>query len=137
MSNLDEYRERCTFNVRALTGLIDGGQELRGLKERVWETLRKDPLFSRSPQLDLTLEEQRKINFKRVKRLQEYAFVTKEELMACPNKARAFNDAIMCYSPSLFAVTSLHKQVCAHVMHCSVIPSAAHVLAIKVWRLEV
>ena len=122
MPDLDEYREKCTFNVRALTELIDGGQELRGLKERVWETLRKDPLFSRSPpQLDLTLEEQRTINFKRVKRLEEYAFVTKEELMACPNKARAFNDAIMCYSPSLFAVTTLHKQVCAHVMHYSVI----------------
>ena len=106
--------------MRALTVLIDGGQELRGLKESVWETLRKDPLFSRSPQQDSTLEEQRKVTFKRVKRLQEYGFVTEEELMASPNKTRAFNDAIMCYSPNLLVVTTLHKQVCAHVVHCSV-----------------
>lgn len=119
MPGLDEYRERCSFNVRALTELIDGGRELRGFKESVWETLRKDPLFSRSLQQDLTLEEQRKINFKRCKRLWEYAFVTDEELMTCPNKTRAFNDAIMSYSQSLLVVTNLHKQVCAHVTQCS------------------
>lgn len=121
MAGLDEYRKRCTFNVRALTVLIDGGQELRDFKESVWETLRKDPLFSRSPQEDLTLDEQRKITFKRVKRLQEYAFVTDEELMTSPAKARAFNDAINSYCTSLLVVNTLHTQVrtlARDVLHC-------------------
>ena len=111
MPGLDEYRKRCTFDVRALTELIDGGRELREFKESVWETLRKDPLFSRSPQQVLMLEEQRKITFNRAKRLQEYAFVTDEELMACPNKLRAFIDAMTCYCPSLLLVSNIHKQV--------------------------
>ena len=111
MPGLDEYRKKCTFNVRALTLLIDGGQEVRELKESLWETLRKDPLFSRSPLQDLTLDEERKITFERCKRLQEYQFVTNEELMACPNKGKAYNDALCCYCSSLLLVNSLHKQV--------------------------
>ena len=104
MAGLNEYRKRCTFNVRALAVLIDGGQELREFKESVWETLRKDPLFSRSPQEDLTVEEQRKITFKRLYRLQEYSFAAK-------GKARAFNDAISSYCVSLSGVIIIHKQV--------------------------
>lgn len=111
MSALDEYRKRCTFNVRALTELVDGGRELREFKESVWETLRKDPLFSRSPQEDLTLDEQRQITIKRFKRLEEYAFVTDEEIMSCPGKQKAFNDAINCYCTNLLVVSSLHRQV--------------------------
>ena len=114
MPGLDEYRKKCTFNVRALTELIDGGQEVRGFKESLWETFRKDPLFARSPGQDLTVEEQRKVTFERLKRLMEYDFLTDEQMMACPNKARALNDALTCYCPSLLLVTSLHKQVIIH-----------------------
>ena len=110
MSALDEYRKRCTFNVRALTELIDGGQELREFKESVWETLRKDPLF-RPPHKDLTLSDQREITFRRTKRLAEYAFVTDDDLIECPAKARAFHEAINCYCTSLLTVFSLHRQV--------------------------
>jgi len=110
MSGLDEYRKKCTFNVQALTELIDGGQELREFKQSVWETLRKDPLFSNSQQ-DLTLEEQRKLNFKRFKRLQEYAFLTDEEQIACPAKTRAYHEAINCYCTSLLVADTLHRQV--------------------------
>ena len=104
MAGLNEYRKRCTFNVRALAVLIDGGQELREFKESVWETLRKDPLFSRFPQEDLTVEEQRKITFKRLYRLQEYSFAAK-------GKPRAFDDAISSYCVSLSGVIIIHKQV--------------------------
>ena len=111
--SLDEYRKRCTFNVRALTELIDGGREVREFKESVWETLRKDPLFSRSPQQDLTLDEERKITFERAKRLREYQFITNEELMACPYKIRALYDAIGCYCTNVLLVNSLQEQVYA------------------------
>ena len=121
MSGLDEYRKKCTFNVRALTELIDGGQEVRGFKESLWETLRKDPLFSRSPEQDLTVEEQRKVTFEMLKRLMEYDFLTDEQLMACPNKARAFNDAITSYSPSLLIVTTLHKQVLIYMRDAKIV----------------
>lgn len=108
MSSLDAYRKRSTINVRALAELIDGGQELREFKESVWETLRKDPLF-RTLQQDLTVDEQRIINFKRLKRLLEYNF----ETIAYPAKTRAYYDAINCYSVNLLALYSLHKQVCS------------------------
>ena len=111
MSALGDYRKRCSFNVRTLTELIDGGKELRELKENIWETLRRDPLFSKSSQEDLTFEEQRRMTVKRFRRLQEYDFVTNEEIMSCPAKQRAFHDAINCYCTSLLLVHSLHKQV--------------------------
>jgi len=110
MSALDEYRKRCTFDVKALTELIDGGQELRQFKESVWETLRKDPLF-RPLQKDLTLSDQRKITFRRTKRLAEYAFVTDDDLIECPAKSRAFIEAINCYCTSLLTAFILHSQV--------------------------
>ena len=108
---LNEYRKRCTFNVKALTELIDGGKELREFKESIWETLRKDPLFNKSPQQDLSLDEQRKITFRRLKRLQEYDFATSEDLLTSPVKARAFNDAINSYCTSLLVVSTLHNQM--------------------------
>jgi len=110
MSALDEYRRKCTFNVRALTELIDGGQELREFKESVWETLRKDPLF-RPPLKDMTLSDLREITFKRVKRLAEYGFITDDELIECPAKARAFLEALSCYCTNLQTAFTLHTQV--------------------------
>lgn len=69
---LDVYRKKATFDVDALRILLDG-QEAVETMYQVWDTLAKDPLFVLR-QEELTLDQQRELAFKRVKRLVEYGF---------------------------------------------------------------
>ncbi len=59
----------------------------------------------------LSLDEERELAYKRVKRLMEYDFVSDNDLMTNPSAALAYQDAICCYDPALLQIPALSISV--------------------------
>lgn len=85
------------------------GEDIVRLQHRVWDTMRRDPLF-RQPvaELELSREEMRELTNRQMKRLIEYDFVTDDEIMANPYILLEYNNMIGAYDWSVAAKTSLH-----------------------------
>ncbi len=80
------------------------------MKENIWNTLRKDPLFI-IPIEDPSINKQKEIAHRRVKRLNEYAFLTDKELMENPLKRLMFDEALVMIDNDSNVKYSLHCQV--------------------------
>lgn len=89
---------------------MHGGEEVVQFMHRIWDTFAKDPLFA-NPHQELTLDQKRHLNFARLKRLHEYNFLTDDELVACPMKALALQNALLSYDGSLLPAYSLNAEV--------------------------
>lgn len=76
----------------------------------MWETLERDPLFAHQ-NVDLTLDQQRELTYKRVKRLHEYDFVPESEVLANPAKFNALARAIQMYDVSVSNTYGLSRTV--------------------------
>lgn len=96
---------------------------------QVWETLEKDPLFAHQ-NVDLTLDKQRELSFKRVKRLHEYDFVPEDEMMSNPAKFYALARAVQMYDVSVFTTYGLSTTVRNLVLYTSMIFSVFIITAI-------
>ena len=77
---------------------------------QIWDTLERDPLFARQD-ADLTLDQQRELTYRRVKRLYEYDFLPHSEIMENPTKFRTLLRVIQMYDMSLHAAYSLSRVV--------------------------
>ncbi|XP_070572098.1 peroxisomal acyl-coenzyme A oxidase 3-like [Ptychodera flava] len=106
---LDLYRQKASFDWKAMTMFLEGEDILR-FQNYVFDTLEKDPLFAR-PLEDLSLEQKREITFLRMKRLTEYDFVPDSELMANPMKYPHLGNLLIMYDPSLATKSLLNKQL--------------------------
>ncbi|CAM1320947.1 ACOX3 (predicted) [Pycnogonum litorale] len=82
---LDIYRKKTSFNWKQMKILLFG-EDIIELQNRVWDTLKGDAMFDRSPGQTLSLEENRRITSLRYKRFQEYAFLSDEEYVTDPFK---------------------------------------------------
>ena len=82
MSNLDVYRSKASFNVQGLKNLVETAEVVE-YRDRVWETLASDPLFSQSG-AELTCDEQQLLTFRRTKRIVEYDFAPVDEYVQFP-----------------------------------------------------
>lgn len=123
-SSLEVYRQRANFDVPKMQDILIGRdivdfknkvntltQQLSFyLYKQVWATLERDPLFNPIPH-NLTLDQEREITFKRVKRLIEYDFLPDDLTMENPVLISALNSALMAYDLGTLAVYSLNKDV--------------------------
>ena len=109
---LDEWRRQASFNYREMRSFVEGGDEFVEYKQQIWRTLEKDPLFDKTNDRKLSMDENRRLTMKRLKRLYEYEFLTQEEFFESPMKSKAYNNAIGAYDWSLSAKQSLNGQVC-------------------------
>lgn len=84
----------------------------------MWETLEMDPLFAHQD-VDLTLDQQRELTYKRVKRLHEYNFVPEAEMMSNPAKFSTLQRAVQMYDVSVFTTYGLSTTVRSSVLYTS------------------
>lgn len=106
---LDDYRKKATFDWYEMKRFMEG-EDVLDFKENIWSTLEKDPLFQRKVE-KLSIDEQRRLTFLRVKRLVEYDFLSEEEILENPMKACGIHDALGSYNWSLMAKMLLHNLV--------------------------
>ena len=76
----------------------------------MWDTLERDPLFAHQD-ADLTLDQQRELTYRRVKRLYEYDFLPDSEIMESPTKLSTFLRVVQMYDMSLYAAYALSRVV--------------------------
>lgn len=76
----------------------------------MWETLERDPLFAHQ-NVDLTLDQQRELAYKRAKRLHEYDFVPEADIVAFPAKFNALARAVQMYDVSVSNTYGLSRIV--------------------------
>ncbi|VDK25675.1 unnamed protein product [Anisakis simplex] len=74
---LREYRRKATFDWYKLKVFLEGEESVH-FKERIYKILEKDVLFERNWR-SLTVDESRELNFKRWKKIMEYAFIDENE----------------------------------------------------------
>ncbi|VDK60637.1 unnamed protein product [Anisakis simplex] len=74
---LREYRRKATFDWYKLKVFLEGEESVH-FKERCYKILEKDALFERNWR-SLTVDESRELNFKRWKKIMEYAFIDENE----------------------------------------------------------
>ena len=106
---LDVYRRKASFSVEELRNLLDG-EELVEFRERIWATMARDPLFA-PPQEELSLDQQRRLNFARVKRVIEYDFLPADELMQSPMKSSALTLSLWAFDSGLMTLYGLSRGV--------------------------
>ena len=73
--------------------------------------MKNDPLFNPKPIHFSSLDEERELTFKRVKRLMEYDFLPEDALMDNPMLILVLNSVLMSYDLGTLAVLSLSKEV--------------------------
>lgn len=108
---LDAYRKCATFNWKMMRYFLDG-EDVLHFKNKVWTALENDPLFSRGFET-ISLEEQRKLSFQRVRRIFEYDFLTEEELFANPAKHQVLTNCLGSYDWTIAAKMSLNFEMFA------------------------
>ncbi|XP_064619256.1 peroxisomal acyl-coenzyme A oxidase 3-like [Lineus longissimus] len=106
---LDVYRERASFSWKSMAEYIDG-RDILNFKYTIWRTLEKDPLFAHTYE-SLPIEKLREVTFRRAKRLFEYNFVTEDQAMASPLKAKHLTESLGMYDWSLAAKFLLDYQM--------------------------
>jgi acyl-CoA oxidase len=111
---LEKYRLKSSFNWKKMK-LFFEDIDLIKFKEHIWETLRNDPLFIR-PSEEPAISVQKEICYKRAKRLNEYAFLTKEQLYENPIKRILFDEAVITWDLAASIKYSLHFQVKANFL---------------------
>ena len=109
MSSLDAYRKKASFDVVALKNLVETAEVVE-FRERIWETLANDPLFSKSS-AELTCDEQQLLTFRRTKRVVEYEFVATEEYMQFPMRLYSMLQALYVADPCIPAEFFLSAQM--------------------------
>lgn len=109
LNMLDVYRRRAVFNVEEMAVLLEG-EDVVTTRKMVWDAMAQDPLFD-DPGEELTLEQQRELAFKRVKRLSEHKFVSEDQFMESPVRELAYEQAVMAYDLSVLALESLSLHV--------------------------
>ncbi|XP_042528634.1 peroxisomal acyl-coenzyme A oxidase 3 [Dipodomys spectabilis] len=107
---LSAHRARASFCSRELL-LFWEGEEIVRFKKTIFSALENDPLFSRSPATDLSLEKYRELNFLRCKRILEYDFCGLDDLFAKPLKIPAAIQCLGMYDWSLANKWVLHMLV--------------------------
>lgn len=71
-SPLERERRQCSFSTSKITNFLDQGQEETTAKERIYETIRKDPQLYHPRPFDLTLEQAREWSITQLSRVFEY-----------------------------------------------------------------
>ncbi|XP_037791071.1 peroxisomal acyl-coenzyme A oxidase 3-like [Penaeus monodon] len=98
---LDQHRSRATFNWKVMKAYLDPPYIIQ-LMDKACKFLENDPVFQHRDG-DMTLEEERQITYKRVRRLMSHEFVDEDEIMYDYKKAPALNIVIGGYDWSLAA----------------------------------
>lgn len=98
---LDQHRSRATFNWKVMKAYLDPPYIIQ-LMDKAFKFLENDPIFQHRDG-DMTLEEERRITYKRVRRLMSHDFVDEDEIMYDYRKAPALNIVIGGYDWSLAA----------------------------------
>ena len=85
---LEVYRRRAVFNVKEMAVVLEG-EGVVTTRNMIWATMAADPLFTAPHTHQLTLEETRLLAFQWERRIQEYNFLSAEEIAGDPNKLLA------------------------------------------------
>lgn len=80
------------------------------MKNKVWNTLKNDQDFCKSTE-GLSIHELKELTQKRVNKLKDYNFVSKEKKLKNPLKELAYDEAIMMLDNDSNVKYSLDKQV--------------------------
>ena len=118
---LDAYRKNATFDWYDMKRFIEG-EDILEFKEQIWSTMEKDPLFQRTKQR-LSMEEKRRLNLIRLKRMVEYDFLSDEAMIQNPMKIYGINDAMGSYNWGLMAKMMLQYQVTHFPLPTPLLPS--------------
>lgn len=97
---LDEYRKRASFNWKTMKLAFEDEECIR-LKNKVFSTLQKDPLFERTTWEEPTRDEERRKVLQRMKKIIEYNFVTEDQFIRNPALGPAIGLATGMYDWSL------------------------------------
>ncbi|XP_019854129.1 PREDICTED: peroxisomal acyl-coenzyme A oxidase 3-like [Amphimedon queenslandica] len=111
-SSLEDYRRRASFSVPRMQDVLIG-REILDFKRKVCDTLKADPLFNPKPLHYYSLDKEREMTFKRVKRLLEYNFLPEEAILDNPMLISGLNSVLISYDLGTLAVNSLHRDVFA------------------------
>ncbi|NXG89298.1 ACOX3 oxidase, partial [Stercorarius parasiticus] len=82
---LCRYRKKASFNWKEMAVLLDG-KDIIQLKNIIFSALESDPLFAHHPGEDLCREKYQELTFLRCKRLFEYDFLSRQEILENPLK---------------------------------------------------
>lgn len=102
---LDQYRNKASFNWKKMKTYLDA-PDLIAFMNRMYSFLETDPVFQHADG-DLTLEEERQITFRRVKRLLESKLINEDEFLFDHKKALIWTSSLGGYDWSLAARESL------------------------------
>ncbi|XP_019409010.1 PREDICTED: peroxisomal acyl-coenzyme A oxidase 3-like [Crocodylus porosus] len=103
------YRKKASFNWKEMAVFLEG-KELLQYKNGIFSALENDPLFARHHGEDITQEKHRELTFLRCKRLFEYEFLNREDLIVKPLKLMIFLQCLGMYDWSLFLKYILNDQ---------------------------
>jgi hypothetical protein len=112
---LDYYRRKSTFDVSRMQDVIIGEDAL-SFMHMIWNTLEKDPLFNPQVTDYSSLDEEREITHKRVKRLMEYDFLPLDESLVHPAHNFYFNIAVSMVDLNTLITYSLTCSVMNNIM---------------------
>uniref|UniRef100_A0A0B6ZWH1 Acyl-coenzyme A oxidase n=1 Tax=Arion vulgaris TaxID=1028688 RepID=A0A0B6ZWH1_9EUPU len=106
---LDVYRKNASFDWKQMALFLDGVDILK-FKYKIFQTLEKDPVFSRGFHTP-TLEQQRKDTFRRVNRLRALDLLTDEELFENPLRYKAYTEALGMYEWTVSTKVNLNSEM--------------------------
>ncbi|NXA25981.1 ACOX3 oxidase, partial [Ibidorhyncha struthersii] len=121
---LCKYRKKASFNWKEMA-VFCGGEDIIQLKNRIFSALESDPLFAHHPGEDLCREKYQELTFLRCKRLFEYDFLTRQEIIENPLKIFNMVICIGMYDWSLCLQYFLHCGV-STVFGCFALTELSH-----------
>lgn len=134
---LDIYRKHASFDWFQMKIFVDGGEDVVRFQYNMWKTMEKDPLFDRTNDWKLSMDERRRVTMKRCKRISEYNFLTDNDVMARPLLVQVFGDALGMYDWSLSTKVTLNVSMFARQVKTSSTHEHIQELGDKATRFEV
>jgi len=114
---LDRYRKQATFNWKTMAVFVDS-EDILKYKYEIWRSLEADPVFAH-PIGPETLPEVRRRTYQQTRRLYEYNYLTMDEIMENPLRAKAFVDAVFAYDFSVMAKYMLNTGMFGNTVQAS------------------
>ncbi|GMT23508.1 hypothetical protein PFISCL1PPCAC_14805, partial [Pristionchus fissidentatus] len=107
-ASLDDWRKKATFDGQKMRVILQGGEDKLKLKDDIWHTLEKDPLFKK-PSRQLNMDEMRLITHQRWKKIIDYGLVV--DPYAEYEKFSALIEVLEEYDTALQGRVTLHSNV--------------------------
>ncbi len=114
---LDVWRSKASFKPSKLRQQLFGS-ELTEYQLNIWDTLLREPVFVDQGSSSNDLNSKRALTFQRLKVLNKHNLLSDDDMLTCPQKFLAFNEAIQMLDGSLLPMFALNTQVSCIIIIC-------------------